>query len=567
MHTIQRLSSLTINQIAAGEVIENPASVVKELVENSVDAKSSHIHIEILAGGFQLIKITDDGIGMSREDALLSIERHTTSKMILPEDLLSLSTMGFRGEALASIASISKLTLLTSQGLSDAVCIEVEGGEVVSATPAARVRGTSISVRSLFYNVPARKKFQKSAATSGAEITKIVTQLALAHPSLGFTLIQQGKTLFCTEPGAGQDLLCLIQHRAEELLSSEFVPSCKQLRFEEGPYSGWGLISEPTYSRHNRSGQHLFVNNRPVFCPAISYAMKEAYGTRISPDKHPLYVLHLAIEPSLIDVNVHPQKREIRLKDEGSVRGVIHNAVQASFSIPPLPHSRFAESFPSLSTPFSSLSLPSLLKEEPLPLPQQILLPLQRILDPIGIWGHHLLISSEQLPPGLLKSSDKGIVFVHLQRAEQRIAFEKLLKEDSSASQGLLLPLVFSFSSAEMALMRTQLPLMAHSGIHMHEIGKETFAVTAIPPQLEPEQVKELLDDLLEAIPDKAHAPHEAQRRAIATLVSRKLTSASYTLDTALWIFKQLLMTTDPLHTPQGKATLFHLKEASFESH
>lgn len=567
MHTIQRLSSLTINQIAAGEVIENPACVVKELIENSVDAGSSHILIEILAGGFQLIKISDDGIGMNRDDALLSIERHTTSKMILPEDLLSLTTMGFRGEALASIASISKLTLLTSQGKADAIRIEVEGGEILSVVPAARTQGTSIEVRSLFYNVPARKKFQKSAAASGAEITKIVTQLSLAHPSIGFTLIQQNKTLFSTEPGPEKDPLPLIKHRATQLLASEFVPACKELQFKEGPYAGWGLVSEPAYARHNRSGQHLFVNNRPVACPAISYAIKDAYGTRLSPDKHPLYVLHLAIEPDLIDVNVHPQKREIRLREEGRLRWVIQSALHESFSPRALPSStRSSEPlfFPALSTP-----LPLLLQEELPSVPTQATLPLERFLEPVGLWENYLLIPSEHLPNGLLKSQEKGVVFVNLPRAEQRIAFESLLKRDTSPSQGLLLPLILSFSLAETARLKTQLSLIENMGIHIHEIGKETFAVTAIPSRLKTEDVEELISDMLAEIQGTQwdRTEESIKLRKLATLLSRKLASLCYTLDKALLIFKQLLTTSDPLHSPQGKAILFHFKEATLEDH
>jgi DNA mismatch repair protein MutL len=567
MHSIQRLSSLTINQIAAGEVIENPACVVKELIENSVDAGSSHILIEILAGGFQLIRISDDGTGMNRDDALLSLERHTTSKMILPEDLLSLTTMGFRGEALASIASISKLTLLTSQGKSDAIRIEVEGGEILSVTPAARTQGTSLEVRSLFYNVPARKKFQKSAAASGAEITKIVTQLSLSHPSVGFTLIQQNKRLFCAEPGPGKDPLPLIKQRATQLLASEFVPSCKELLFKEGPYAGWGLVSEPAYARHNRSGQHLFVNNRPVACPAISYAIKDAYGTRLSPDKHPFYVLHLAIAPDLIDVNVHPQKREIRLREEGRLRWVIQSAIHESFSSRPIQNStRPSEPllFPSLSTP-----LPLLLKEEFPSVPTQAPLPIERFIEPVGLWGNYLLISSENLPSGLLKSQEKGIVFVNLPYAEQRIAFESLTTRDTSPSQGLLLPLILSFSLAETARLKTQLSLIENMGIHMHEIGKETFAVTAIPSRLKTEDVKALLSDILAEIQGIQwdRTEESIKLRKLATLVSRNLASSFYTLDKALLIFKQLLTTNDPLHSPQGKATLFHLKESSFETH
>src|ERR1700722_17648934 len=190
---IHLLSEQTINQIAAGEVIENPASVVKELIENGVDAGATHIRVEILSGGFQWIKISDDGSGMSPDEAVLSLQRHATSKIQNADDLFSLTTMGFRGEALASIAAISKMTLLTALESAPALRLEREGGKTIEGGPDVRARGTTIEVRSLFYNVPARKKFQKSAAASSAEITKVVTQLALAHPEVGFEFVQQNQ--------------------------------------------------------------------------------------------------------------------------------------------------------------------------------------------------------------------------------------------------------------------------------------------------------------------------------------------------------------------------------------
>ena len=285
---IRFLSELTINQIAAGEVIENPASVVKELIENAIDAGATHIKVDILAGGFQAIKVSDDGLGMSPEDAPLCLERHATSKIISSDDLFALTTMGFRGEALASIAAISKIRLLTAQEGKEAVDLEIEGGKILHTIPGARSRGTTMEVRSLFYNVPARKKFQKSPAASSAEITKVVTQLSLAHPDIGFELIQQGSSHFSLPVALRQDFLPLLKQRMEGVLSAEFIPSCRDLAFSESGYAGQGWIAEPHFSRHNRSGQFLFVNRRPVFCPAINYAIRDAYGTRLSTERHPV---------------------------------------------------------------------------------------------------------------------------------------------------------------------------------------------------------------------------------------------------------------------------------------
>jgi DNA mismatch repair protein MutL len=551
---IQRLSSLTINQIAAGEVIENPASVVKEVVENAIDALASHITIEILAGGFQSIKISDDGVGMSREDALLCLERHTTSKLIHPEDLLTLSTLGFRGEALASIASISKMSLLTSTGEGDATLVEVEGELLLSVTPAARTRGTTLEIRSLFYNVPARKKFQKSPTASSAEITKILTQLALAHPEVGFTFIQQQRCAFSTKVGRGEEFLPLLKIKGESLLAADFLPNCKDLYFKEGDLLLQGVISDPLYARQNRSGQYLFVNRRSVICPAISYAIKDAYGTRLDTGKYPLYLLHLSISSDLIDVNVHPQKKEIRLKNEGALKNALHRAINAALGgssvfteAPPLP------SFSALLPP---LPFHFLLKEDSPT--TQIELPLEKSFHLIGLYGKYLLAT------GLPCYVESGLVFVDLYAAEKRIEFEKLVQETAPISQRLLFPVTVTFSLAEAALLKESLPLLQNRGIHLQEIGKTSFLIDSIPPFLQPTQMQSLLETLLDQF-----SFQKDPIRQIASHLSRYIEreGKQYTLEEAGLILKNLLQTTDPLHCPQGRSTLFQLKETTLESY
>ncbi len=557
---IQRLSSLTINQIAAGEVIENPASVVKELVENAIDAKASHITIEILAGGFQSIKISDDGVGMSKEDALLCLERHTTSKLFHPEDLLTLSTLGFRGEALASIASISKLSLLTSQGEGDATLVEVEGEALVSCTPAARGRGTTLEIRSLFYNVPARKKFQKSPATSSAEITKMLTQLALAHPEIGFTFLQQQRRIFSTAANREEPLLALLKKRGERLLASDFLPNCKDLFFKGDDLLLQGVISNPIYSRQNRSGQYLFVNRRAVSCPAISYAIKDAYGTRLDTGKYPLYLLHLSISPELIDINVHPQKKEIRLKNEGALKNVIHAAINAALGnraafTKTLPPSFFSAPPPPLPLNFS-------LKKETTA--TQIELPLEKPFSLIGLYGKYLFVEAKTLPCHVVEKEAEGLVFIDLVAAEKRIAFEKLVQETPPISQGLLFPVTVTFSLAEAALLKNHLPLLQNAGIHLQEIGKTAFLIDSIPPFLQATQMQSLLETLIAQF-----SFQDDPIRQIAFHLSRYVEQAGkhYTLEEAGFILKTLLKTTDPLHCPRGKFTLFQLKEAILESY
>ncbi len=334
---ISRLSEEVINQIAAGEVVENPASLVKEMVENSLDAKSSRICISIEGGGQRLIRIEDDGCGLDREDAQLSLERHATSKIRTEQDLHTLSTMGFRGEALAAIAAVSFLELQTSNGIQGTV-VRAEGGKVIAVEPCARNRGTTISVRSLFFNVPARKKFMKSSSANTAQIVGVVEAIALAHPDIAFFIQSDGKTIIDLFP---EDR----KKRIEHLIGP--MP-------HEVEGSVWGVLAPPEEAKLHRRGQYLFVNLRPVFSPLISRAVKAGYGTRIAEHAYPSFVLFLSIPSEDVDVNVHPQKKEVRFAHEGKLFSMVEQAVQAALQGP----SVFTEPL-SFSDPLFSPSSPS----------------------------------------------------------------------------------------------------------------------------------------------------------------------------------------------------------------
>src|ERR1700733_11151590 len=311
------LDEHTINQIAAGEVIENSASVVKELLENAIDAGSTEISVEIKAGGRQLIRVTDDGCGMCRDDAILCLERHATSKIRNLEDVYSIGTMGFRGEAIPSIASISKMTILTCEEEGkEGTLVMVDGGKIINCVSAARSRGTTIEIKSLFFNVPVRKKFQRSPTYDGIEILKVVSIQALAHPEIKFQLIHNQNHELSLMSQTNEDFLSQLGGRVSSVVGSEFKAGLKTASFDKEKYHVQGFLGLPTYTRHNRTGQYLFINRRAVFSPFISYAVREGYGTSLATNRHPVYVLHLTLPGYLIDVNVHPQKREVRLHQE-----------------------------------------------------------------------------------------------------------------------------------------------------------------------------------------------------------------------------------------------------------
>lgn len=334
---IRVLNEETINKMAAGEVIENPASVIKELIENSLDAQATQICVEIQEGGRQLIRVWDDGHGMSCDDALLCLERHATSKIREVEDIQEIFTMGFRGEALPSIAAISKLSLLTCQRSEEdskaekGTLILVEGGHLVSSSSAARSPGTTIEVKSLFFNVPVRRKFQKSPSFDVQEILRIMGLLALAYPAVHFELISDQKLLLKTPLFPSEiSFHDLLEKRLECVLGKDYASNLLPLKFQQRPYGLEGFIGSPLIHKPNRMGQHLFINQRSVTSPLIGSAIREGYGTMLPNHRYPLFVLHLRMPGSLLDVNVHPQKKEVRLRQEYILKEAIVQAVQTA---------------------------------------------------------------------------------------------------------------------------------------------------------------------------------------------------------------------------------------------
>jgi len=441
---ISRLPDDVINQIAAGEVVENPASIVKELVENSLDAGAKRITVEIVHGGQQLIRVEDDGCGMGPEDAEGCLERHATSKIRSVDDLQELVTMGFRGEALAAIASVSHLELKTSDGT--ATRILTEGGQVKVIEPCARNQGTTIEVRSLFYNVPARKKFQKSAGANGAQVRRVVETIALAHPEVAFSLTVGGKKTFDVAMSSKRQ-------RVEEILGEH------EHAVEAASISGF--IGAPSKATSTRSSQYLFINRRPIFSPLVAKAVKEGFGTRIAEHAYPQFVLFLEISPESVDVNVHPQKKEVRFKDEAAIFRSVQKAVEGafgaavdfsspiSFDSPPL--SSFAESFSfpafkTVETPELDLTFRDL---------------------PLAVIGNYLLLQREHL------------ILVDLLAAHARILFESL-KYEKGTAQALIWPLEVKINPGDEEIVEE----LGGLGIECRLLQR-TLVIDALPPFLE----------------------------------------------------------------------------------
>ncbi|MBS0624585.1 MAG: DNA mismatch repair endonuclease MutL [Verrucomicrobia bacterium] len=466
---IALLTPEVINQIAAGEVLENPGSAVKELMENSLDAGSRWISVEIKGGGHQWIRVEDDGCGMGRDDAVDCLQKHATSKIKETDDLFKLATMGFRGEALAAIASVSQLEIQTYDG-QESTCLKAEGGKVVSIEPCARNPGTTIDIRSLFYNVPARLKFQKSASSSATQILKIVQTVALAHPHIAFTLRSQEKIVFQTESTPDW------RRRAKEILG----PLAQEISYKLDGYEIHGLIGTPDEAKGNRSGQYLFLNQRPIFSPLVARAVKDGYSTRLKETQYPIFLLFVTLPPEEFDINVHPQKRDVRFRDDAKVYRLVERAIAQSFQ---------SESLPQFSAPIH-FEAPK--EEDPPPLPWTFretapayvpeplaLPPLKR--RALAIVGSFALFEGEECS------------WLDLKGAEARILFENTKKSTQSA-QTLLWPVEIKLSAEEALQGEEWVQELKNLGIESRFLGGRMLAIDALPVGLETNDVQNFFD-------------------------------------------------------------------------
>jgi DNA mismatch repair protein MutL len=346
MNRIRLLPDHVANQIAAGEVVERPASVVKELVENALDAQATRITVEIQAGGRSLIRVADDGIGMSRDDALLCLERHATSKIQRAEDLAAIATMGFRGEALPSIASVSRFTLTTRERDSDSpegTQIIIGGGKIHEVKSAGSAPGTTIEARQLFFNLPARRKFLRTEETEGAHIQHYLTLAALAHPQVAFTFQKDGRQVWqlpsvksgndiSTRLAALRERLRALYGDEQKLLPVDFSAEISPPDKTDADYSPavrlWGFIGAPGVSRATREDQHIFINRRPVENRGLNFALLEGYHTALMKGRYPVCCLFLEVDPAAVDVNIHPAKREVKFHREAEVRRFVAQAIR-----------------------------------------------------------------------------------------------------------------------------------------------------------------------------------------------------------------------------------------------
>lgn len=589
---IRILDEHTINKIAAGEVIESPASVVKELVENSLDAGAKDICVEIKGGGRQLIRVTDDGCGMTSDDAVLCLERHATSKIKEVEDILSTHTMGFRGEAIPSIASVSKFTILThARDENEGTLVIVDGGRLVQCGKAACSPGTTIEVKSLFFNVPVRKKFQKSPAYDGNEILKMLTTLALGHPTVKFQLIDNQKKEIQTHVLNEGLFIDQLKDRISTVMGSELLAGCCQVDISSGDSKLQGYIGLPAFSRLNRTGQYLFINGRAVFSPLISHLVREAYGTILPANKYPIFILHLFIPGDIIDVNVHPQKKEVRIRQDHSLKEMILSGVQKAIQGKTDYHSLFEPILESISykSPEFPMIKPAFSFQEsrekksdqespyyslnPIPvrtftqeIPPFASIPSEKRSFPkvLNTIPNYIILDALSLESWKAVPQD-GLCLLDQKAAHSRVIFENLIQTHSGAiaTQSLLIPFPLNLPTHEASFLRLNLDKFIANGIHIQEIGANSFLIDALPDIFGNVDVAKLIIDLIENMRDYQEEQvleKELERRiAISASQAAVHSNKRFQMEEAQSLVNRLFRCQTPFLCPKGKPTLSYI--------
>lgn len=545
---IALLDEHTANRIAAGEVIERPASVVKELVENSIDAGATAITVTLEEGGKELIKVSDNGCGMTREDAVLSLQRHATSKIRDAEDLDAIATLGFRGEALPSIASVSVIEIITKHEAElDGVRLEIEAGTITNLEGVGVPQGTTIAVRKLFFNTPARLKFLKTAQTELGHITDLVGRFAMAYPAIGFRLIHNSREVL-NSPATGKAINSITQVMGKDA-AKQLSPIC----FETPAMRVTGYVSNPSLTRINRTDQIFFVNGRPVRSKTMTHALDFAYRGLLMPGRYAVAVIFVELTPELVDVNVHPTKAEVKFSSEQEVHSAVHKAVNAALMD--------GAAAPTITDSMPRPSQPLRLSPDA-PVPQQGVLlgpreghqtvdlaafqeALKRrrdeaIADPgTGdpfVWQPGVGVPVEESPVPeadfeavrtvalrgvrvigqarntyIVAQCEDGVLIIDQHVAHERVLFDRMIETHDgqrAAMQGLVIPVSLSLSAKEAAIVAQRLDQLRQVGFELEPFGGDTYMMRGAPASLKTADCEAVLRDMISELVDLSVAKH-----------------------------------------------------------
>jgi DNA mismatch repair protein MutL len=595
MPRIHRLPLHLANQIAAGEVVERPASVVKELIENSLDAGARRIAVTIELGGKKLLRVEDDGEGMEPEDARLAIERHATSKIARPEDLGAIRTLGFRGEALPSIASVSHFVLRTrAHGSSAGTEIRVNGGTVASEREAGAPEGTCIEVADLFYNLPARQKFLKSDSAEATQISRIVTQMALGYPEAGFTLTSGassagsavGRKLLECPPanGLGERFFQLFGERLDLI----------EVRKEAGGIQIHGYIAALGDQGPVRGAQNVFVNRRIVRDRTIAHAISEAYSVATIKERSPEVHLFIRIPPDRVDVNVHPTKAEVRFLEQSLVHEVLRRALGDALGQGRAPELQFTPFTPPPPEP-RAMAIPGVLAgatignrwtPEPLGPWRNLMEPpnpaepvtSQNPVEPSGTQPNPAVEIRPMIPLGQFRDTfiiaidDEGIAIIDQHVAHERVLFEQVMEKLTTGrleSQRLLAPILIEMSPAQRHALMPHAGILEKFGMEIEEFGGDSVRLSALPAVLDPSAceaaVRALAEDL-EGL-DRGSRVEDALRRVAATMACHAAVKANYPLTTEKmrYILTELRRTAYSSVCPHGRPVVLRITRREIE--
>ncbi len=601
MTKIKLLDNHTINKIAAGEVVERPASVVKELVENSIDAKSSAITVEIKDGGISMIRITDNGIGISPENVKIAFLRHATSKIESDLDLESVLSLGFRGEALASIAAISQLELITkTREEITGARIELHAGEIIADEEVGCPEGTTIIMRNIFYNTPARKKFLNSPASEAAKISDIVYKLALGHPEISFKYINNNKLVFNTRGNHN------LKNCVMNVYGKDIARNLIEIKYEEDGLTLVGTLGKPGISRSNRSYENFFINGRYIKSDIIQSAVEDAYKTILTVGKFPVAVLHLIIEPENIDVNVHPTKMEVRFKDNEKIYNFIYQCVRKSLTsenlIPKVPFNtrpitpkvkpshvqqaipepfevkRKEDNKPTARTMVPEIEASSpythtpkrenlFVKEDKVEKKPDVK---QDIRQTRKVYRQYSIIGQFFNTYWLIEIDD-SIYMIDQHAAHERILYEKLLDEfytKEPLKQILLEPIVINLLPREKIIIEKHLDLLNKFGFEIEAFGEDAFATRTIPILFDGPANQNILKQMLDLLMDKEiPSIYETKVNTIATMACKAAVKAHDKLSDieCKKIIGDLMELENPYTCPHGRPTIVSMTKYEIE--
>ncbi len=587
---IRVLHEVVRNKIAAGEVVERPASVVKELAENALDAGATRVAVELEQGGQRLVRVTDDGCGMDEANLVRAVERHATSKIADVDDIFHITTMGFRGEALPSIGSISRLNLLSApRDAQTGHQLVMEGGKILRVTPAPPRGGTTVEVRDLFYNTPARRKFLKSASAEVAAIGETITRLALAHPGVGFVLTHNGGTSLDLPPHNS------LAERIATLFGNQLAARLRVVDFAAGPLTIEGFAAAPPESRPNSRGVYLFLNRRWIRHPGLARVIADAYRGSLPPRRYPFTVLYLRIDPEQVDVNVHPTKEEVRFENEnllcGSARRAVESAlvqsggfgapsaptsIEPASSPPPPASSRFGGPATRAAEPPQTyraaphleptagrnipVLTPSEARERVEPTSTEADGERQQTLPQMPMSKRRFLGQAGE--KYLLLEDEEGLLLVDQHALHERWNYEKLQdRHRPLLSQQILTPVRIDLSVFEAARVDEALPLLREFGFALERVDGQAVAVTAHPEIVKPNTLAQVVRDVLHDLEGASETMSALRDKLLASLACRAAVLFGTPLPPAacLGLLEKLEEAKKPLTCPHGRPTTVRL--------